>query len=292
MIRRLRHSEIDFLRYQKCLETSVEQNFYAQPLVLNHLCPQWELLVKNDYEFVMPVPVRRKYGFKFAIMPLFCQQLGISGPSVDFSVHDEFLSFLQGNYRVAYYAFHYSNRFSISLNQRKNYCIAPNSYPQQYRSYLKGRKSAVKSAQDLHLLRPQLEDVLLFIKKHIKGLDKKTDSEKFFTYLNYLNSHKILSLYGAANDGVLITLAVTISTHNRLALLQLVNNEEFRSNNGASFIIDQLLRDHLATHTFDFMGSSIRGIEIFFKSFGSELQPYSVIQNGAKDLLKNLFKTS
>ena len=38
------------------------------------------------------------------------------------------------------------------------------------------------------------------------------------------------------------------------------------------------------------MGGSIRGIEIFFKSFGSECQEYRAIMISKKELVKNFFK--
>ncbi|MGZ5189079.1 MAG: hypothetical protein ACXWB5_06570, partial [Kaistella sp.] len=60
--------------------------------------------------------------------------------------------------------------------------------------------------------------------------------------------------------------------------------------NGASFLIDRILKEHIEEKYFDFMGGSIRGIEVFFKSFGSSLQQYPVIENSKKDLLINFFR--
>jgi hypothetical protein len=37
----------------------------------------WDALVWGDYEFVMPLPVRKKWGIQYVYQPLFCQQLGI-----------------------------------------------------------------------------------------------------------------------------------------------------------------------------------------------------------------------
>ncbi len=71
MIKKITYGEINFEKYQICLQNSVQQNFYANRIILDQLCERWELLVYKDYDFVMPVPLKKKYGFFFVIMPLF-----------------------------------------------------------------------------------------------------------------------------------------------------------------------------------------------------------------------------
>ena len=69
-----------------------------------------------------------------------------------------------------------------------------------------------------------------------------------------------------------------------------INKEEFKTDNGASFLIDKILQEIIHEKSFDFMGGSIRGIEVFFKSFGSECQEYPAIMISKKELVKNFFK--
>jgi hypothetical protein len=58
MIRRLKYNEIDFEKYSKCLENSAQKNWYARKEVLDQLSGNWHILVYNDYEAVMPVPLK------------------------------------------------------------------------------------------------------------------------------------------------------------------------------------------------------------------------------------------
>ena len=51
------------------------------------------------------------------------------------------------------------------------------------------------------------------------------------------------------------------------------------NNEIASFLIDKILDKYIHQKEFNFMGSNIRGIEIFFKSFGGELQEYPYLQS-------------
>ncbi|MBU3049861.1 hypothetical protein KNV96_17100, partial [Chryseobacterium indologenes] len=78
MIKRLKYHEIDFVKYSQCLENSEQRKYTATKDFLDITSKkQWEVLVYNDYEAVMPVPFIRKYGVKIVHNPKLCQQLGV-----------------------------------------------------------------------------------------------------------------------------------------------------------------------------------------------------------------------
>jgi hypothetical protein len=58
----------------------------------------WDALIWGDYEFVMPLTPKRKWGITYLYQPTFCQQLGIFPPAPD-SVQKEFSQFLQKKFR-------------------------------------------------------------------------------------------------------------------------------------------------------------------------------------------------
>lgn len=290
MIRKLKYADIDFQKYKSAIENSVQNNFYASKLILDHLCESWEILISGDYKFVMPIPLKKKFGVQFALMPLFCQQLGIFGKERNPIIEQEFFKYFIQNYKVYYYAFNYQNTFEENLKFKKNYFIQNTEYSNLKKNYFKGRKSAVKSSQHLTFKELALSESLVFIQTHFKGLDKKKDMDKFFTYINFLQAKNLLKIYGAFKEEHLICLATVIKSKKKMSLLGLINDDMYRKDNGASFIIDRILKDHISEYSFDFMGSTIRGIEVFFKSFGSELQEYAVIENSRKDLLKSLLR--
>ncbi len=292
MIRKVKYSDIDFDKYQICIEKSIQRNAYADKSILDHLCENWEILIFGDYDFVMPIPLKRKYGFQFVLMPLFCQQLGVFGSEIDVKIERKFLKFLYKHYRIVYYAFNFQNGFGENLVNRKNYFIDKKPYAFLRKGYFKGRKSTVKVAQYLTYKEVQLDENSEFIKNNFKGLTKKNDLEKFLNYLRFLDEKKSLKLFASFKEEQMTNLAIIISTENRFSLLGLVNDNAYKTDNGASFLIDRILKENIEYTSFDFMGSTIRGIEVFFKSFGSDLQEYAVIKNSTKDLLKNLLRKS
>ena len=290
MIRKLKNRDIDFSKYKNCLENSVQKNFYAKKEILDALSEDWELLVYGDYEFIMPIPIRKKLGLKIVVMPLFCQQLGIFGPKKNPEIEEIFLQYFLKNYKVLFYSFNYHNSFKEDFKFKKNYFIPKTEYALLRKNYFKGRKSTVKTAQYLNFKEVELTEVSDFIRKNFKGLEKENDLNKLFEYLHFLNSENKLKLCGSFKEENLTNVAILINDDECFALLGLVNNEKFRQDNGASFLIDCILKDHIQDLSFNFMGGTIRGLEVFFKSFGAELQEYAIIERSKKDLIKNFLK--
>jgi len=287
MIRRLKHHEINFSKYNTCLANSCQQNFYARQEILDHLSPRWELLIYGNYEYVMPVPVVRKYSIKWAVMPLFCQQLGVSGPKPNPEIELLFFKALKEKFRIVYYAFHHSNHI-LDLESKRNYSIPAGDYNQIRKLYYKGRKSAVKKAQHLCFKEVKLSQALPFIELNFKGLAKQKDKLKLKKYLHYLQNISLLRTVAALHEDKIIAAATLVVTADTVFLLSLMDSEEHRKHNGSAFIIDMLLQQYSATHTFNFMGSVLPGVESFFKSFRPVCQPYPVLRYTKKELLLNL----
>lgn len=290
MIKRLRNKEIDFQKYNDCIEQSLQKNFYAKKEILDFLSEDWELLVHGDYEYVMPIPIKKKFTFKIVVMPLFCQQLGVFGKEKNDEIELQFFNFLNRNYKVLTYSFNFHNLIGHNLGTKKNYWIEKIDYQTLRKNYFKGRKSTVKVAQYLNFTELELSETINFIKDNFKGLDKQKDMDHFSHYLHFLNSKNLLRIFGSRKESQFTNLAILIENDGQFSLLGLINKEKFKMDNGASFLIDRILQENIQDKSFDFMGGSIRGIEVFFKSFGSECQEYPTILISKKELVKKFFK--
>lgn len=291
MIRRLKYHEIDFEKYSNCLENSVQKNFYGQSDILDFLTDKsWELLVLNDYDAIMPIPVQQRFFISYSYIPLFCQQLGIFSAEDNPIINEKFLTFFRKNYRIQSYAFNDKNSFENLSSLKKNYIIQKTDYKSLRKYYFKGRKSTVKTSQYLHFKELNLNDSILdFIILNLKGLNHKKEIQKFSDYVGFLNQRKNLLLFGSYKETELTNVAIMINKDSELFLLGLINNEKFIKDNGASFLIDRIIQLYISEKKLNFMGGSIRGIEVFFKSFGSECFEYPIILNTKKDFIKSLF---
>ena len=145
MIKRLKYEEIDWQKYQNCLEHSEQYIFFAEKKYLDLLLHEnWEILVDNDYEAVMPIPLAKKWGFNFVVMPLQTQQLGVFSEKDNSELNESFLAFFQQHYKVFYYAFNAKNDFKTLLKTRKNYKLFAEDYESIKKKYSIHRRRNVR----------------------------------------------------------------------------------------------------------------------------------------------------
>ena len=289
MIKRLKYHEIDFQKYRKCIDASFQNNFFARKEVLDWFCEKWELLIYDDYLYVMPIPLKKKFFFQFVQMPLFMQQLGIFGPSDSTEINSRFLQEFSENYRIGFYAFNQYNIFEKDLSYRKNYVIPQQKYDDLKKKFYKGRKAVLKknhgiSVSELHLS----EQLKEFIKHHFKGISDEYEVRNFSNFLEYYKNK--IRIKGVFFSEKLISLAIFTETEQNYGLLALINDEDFKNKNAATFMINTFLQSEIEKKSLDLMGGNIPGIELFFKSFGAELSAFPVIQNSKTEILKNLIK--
>lgn len=75
--RLLPYTEIDKIRWDAAVLAARNTAVYGMSWYLDACFPGWCGLVYGDYEQVMCVPLRRKWGISYAYQPLFVQQSGI-----------------------------------------------------------------------------------------------------------------------------------------------------------------------------------------------------------------------
>ncbi|WP_347219940.1 hypothetical protein [Chryseobacterium sp.] len=293
MIRRLKYHEIDFVKYSQCLDNSEQRKYSATKEFLNITAPnQWEILVYNDYEAVMPVPFVRKYGVKIVHNPKLCQQLGVFSAKDDVKVNEQFLDYLENYYLVRVYPFNDGNELHTKLRMKKNFLIYPEAYDKVYARYSPKRKRKLRLDEEVlnhsEIRTVSYNEMKLFIECNMLGLSKENDLAGFMKiyetsyHLKYL---RFLAFY--YHDKMINAIAV-YSDCNMVALLGTFSDKEYVKLSGASVLIDQIIKETIETHIFDFEGGDIPNIEEFFRGFRPELKPYGIIEYSKKDLFKKL----
>jgi hypothetical protein len=76
-IKHLAHIEIDRQKWDACILNACNSLVYAESWYLDIVSPNWEALILGDYEYVMPLPVKKKFGVSFLVQPPLTQQFGI-----------------------------------------------------------------------------------------------------------------------------------------------------------------------------------------------------------------------
>src|SRR4051794_22923607 len=68
--------KIDKTKWNACVYNSSNGIIYATFEYLNFMSDSWHGIIVNDYECVMPIPWRRKWGIRYSYEIPFVQQLG------------------------------------------------------------------------------------------------------------------------------------------------------------------------------------------------------------------------
>ena len=295
MIKRLKYEEIDWQKYQNCLEKSEQHIFFAEKKYLDLLLHQnWEILVDNDYEAVMPVPLAKKLGFNFVVMPLQTQQLGIFSENDTPELNESFLEFFQKNYKVFYYAFNTKNDFKTLLKTRKNYKLFSEDYENIKKKYSIHRRRNVR-------ITDVLQDKIKFTKaenlnhsesffiENVIGFSNFSLKKRAFENMKNFLSQNLLKVYELYFDGKLASQAYLVESEKEDFLVNFINDKKFSKYNLSSIILDQIFRKNIEKKDFNFHGSNISEIAEFYRRFGATEENYAFVENSKIQLLKSYF---
>ncbi len=295
MIKRLKYEEIDWQKYQNCLEQSEQYIFFAEKKYLDLLLHQnWEILVDDDYEAVMPIPLAKKWGFTFVVMPLQTQQLGIFSEKDTPELNESFLAFFQQNYKVFYYAFNAKNEFTTLLKTRKNYKLFAEDYENIKKKYSIHRRRNVRITEVLQdkIKFTEVENLNhseSFFTENVIGFSNFSLKKRAFENMKNFLSQNLLKVYELYFDGKLASQAYLIESEKEDFLVNFINDKKFSKHNLSSIILDQIFRKNIEKKDFNFHGSNISEIAEFYRRFGATEENYSFVENSKIQLLKSYF---
>ncbi|MET3535147.1 hypothetical protein [Chryseobacterium limigenitum] len=295
MIRRLKYNEIDFKKYTECLENSEQQKYSATKDFLDIVSGEnWEILVYNDYEAVMPIPYMTKFGIKIIINPKLCQQLGIFSKVDQIDINDKFLDFFEKKYNIWYYAFNDTNQFTKKLKERKNFLIYPADYNEVRQKYSPKRKRKLRLDEEVlqnsEVRQVMMNEAIDFISQNTIGAKDEQDKQAFLQTFSAFERAGHLKLTAFFYHKTIINVIAVYSDEKTLALLGTFNAKEYVKLSGSSVIIDHTIAENIKHKIFDFEGSEVPAIEEFFRGFRPELKMYNVISNSKKDIIEKAIK--
>ncbi len=110
MIKYITNNEIDYEKWDNCILNSVNGIAYAYSWYLDIVHEGWAALVEEDYERVMPLPLKTKYGISYLFQPFFTQQLGVfSVSNLNSDIVSNFISSIPSHVKVIDLNFNHFN---------------------------------------------------------------------------------------------------------------------------------------------------------------------------------------
>ena len=97
-IRYCAHSDIDKIKWNRCIEEADNGLIYASSTYLDIMAGKWDAMVLNDYEAVMPLTWNRKYSLYYLYQPYFIPSLGVFGKKRSSLAVLDFLAAIPGKF--------------------------------------------------------------------------------------------------------------------------------------------------------------------------------------------------
>jgi hypothetical protein len=283
-IRYLRRREIDSARWDRCINGSLSPLIYGCSYYLDRVTEgKWDALVLDDYQAVMPLTWRSKFGIRYLYQPAFTQQTGIfSVTPLDASVIDAFLQELDLHFRFAEIYLNYSNAHP-GMNPRTNYILPLDSpYDRIAGKYKKDLARNLKLAQRSSMsytkdfeLHTALRDFRREYAKRLPAIEEN-DYRHFEVLCRYLaDQGQLLTRAVLDEHRQPLCSAVFLRDTRRFYLLHSTTFPAGRASEANHFLLDQFIREWAgAPMILDFEGSDHPGIAHFYANFGGVDQPY------------------
>ncbi len=264
---------------------------------------KWDALILGNYEAVMPLCYKHKWGLKYIYPPLFAQQLGVFSKNIiDRNLLHDFLNHIPAKFRYVEMSIsvaHGEPNGAIidSCTQNTNIELdLGHSYPQLYANYSTNLKRNLKKVAVENLIfenNTNLPEVIdLF--KNFKGLEYPDMGTKQYETLTKLNAAALQRqqswCVGVRNfaSNELLAGALFIVSNQRIIFLFSGVSAKGKQERAMFYLIDQVIQLHADKDTvLDFDGSNNVELARFYQGFGGKVSVYSnIIINKLPILIK------
>ena len=285
MIRYLTHNQIDKQRWDDCIRQSPDGLVYAWSWYLDVVHPDWEALVENDYEAVMPLTGNRKFGVNYLFQPFFTQKFGVfCKKEVTEEQIEEFLNAIPEKFKFAEIKIGgtclkgvkaAAAHRNIELDLTPDYSVlAANYHSNSKRDLAKAKKQGLTIVEDAQ---PAVI-IELFRKNRGQSVKHWGDNEynRLLSLVETAKNHDSCFVLGVKNtDNQIVAGAFFMTSHNKIIFLFSGSDESNKENHGLTFLLDHVIEKYSGTdNILDFEGSDNDGLARFYKGFGGEEKYY------------------
>ncbi|HHT23340.1 MAG TPA: peptidoglycan bridge formation glycyltransferase FemA/FemB family protein [Bacteroidales bacterium] len=281
-IKHYKHSEIDFKKWNAAIDSAINGLVYAKSWYLDIVSPNWEVLIFGDYEFIMPLPVKNKFGIKYLVQPTLTQQLGVfSRKPINKKAVDLFIK------NIPYFS------YELNLNeQNRTSCVKQNSlnllldlsteFSELEQSFSKNTIRNINNAKKNGLTITENFSSNEFLDFYFGTEVNFSKPNRLITekLINKAVENQAISIFAAKNQNNQVVAAFCLlKSGKRLINLLPVSNDEGKRTSAMFLLIENAIELHSGSNkTLDFEGSMIEGVARFYKGFGAKEKFYPLIK--------------
>lgn len=285
-IRYIKRREIDLSKWDNCISRSGNGLVYAYSFYLDAMAGNWDALVWNDYETVMPLPWRKKWGIAYLYQPFLTAQLGVFGNRLSADVIASFMAAIPRSFRYWDFSLNHQNLFAgtgYPLYERMNYVLSLNRpYEVIENGYRENIRRNIKKSRDYGctVARNVSLDSIFELTRFQPATISDREAQSFKNLFAHLHQQGKGETYGIrGKDGNLLASAAFLFSHQRAYYILVGNHPNGRTLGASHALIDAFIQDHANRELLlDFEGSDIRNLAFFYSSFGAREEKYAAIR--------------
>ena len=296
------YKNINIQKWDTCIAQSLTPSIYSTALYLNTMAPQWDALIVGEYEYIMPIIFKIKYGIKYCYQPAFLPHIGIfSSKIISKSIFQNFLSCLSSKIVFAEISFLHPINFleqspKFKCNLQTNFTLSLlQTYQIIHKNYLPSFTKSLRRLQKHNLqycVGTSVNEVFNLYKKlyvnKIQSLSLK-DLQSFKKLCDTLLLQKkiIIKIVRDNNQNLLAAVLLLVYKNKLYNILSCINSEG-KKLEANYFLYDCILKEFAnKPYIFDFEGSEIIGVANFYKKMNPINEPtFQVKYNNLPKILK------
>ncbi len=289
-IKYLNHKQINFEKWDSAIDQSINTLIYAKSWYLNIISPGWDALVMGDYDIVMPLTYRRKYGIKYLFKPFFSQFLGVFYKNDEDSKYvPDFLNKASQHFRLVNIQINVSNsNFDADYIKRRqtqvlkldgNYEFIKSKFNRSARTNV---NKAEKENLTIEMVNETNEHISLvkemYKDRNVQGVVSQ-DYIDLENIMKYAVANQIGEVYHVIAENNVCASAFFLKWKDRIISLQTANNNLGREKRALYKLLNYIINENAGKYKLlDFAGSNLNGVADWNLSFGAEHQYYYTVK--------------
>jgi lipid II:glycine glycyltransferase (peptidoglycan interpeptide bridge formation enzyme) len=272
---------------------------YAESWYLDLVCDQnWSAIVLNDYEAVMPLPLKSKMGLTYVQHPFWTQQLGVfSKQELTPELVASFLTNVPKKLAMVSININETN-FTPNQNlaSKTNLIVDLNSSFEALKSNFSSNtkrncNKANKEGLTINFDNQNVLEFISFFKAHIKN----PVSEFHYSCLTQIITESLQQQKGfiafVKSENEIIAASFILKSANRIIYRTGTSNQKGKDTKAMFFLVESIIKKYAdSNYLLDFEGSELEGVARFYKGFGAQKIPYYYYKRYNNKLLKVLKK--
>ncbi len=277
-------SQIDFQKWDLCVQQDPNGLIYSTSDYLSAVAENWHGIIINDYEAVMPIPWKKKFGIRYGYAPAFIQQLGVSG-SCSKEVLSKVILTLSSFLSYGDFRFNFSNIDILDITPVTYGTNLLLPLSPEYKTIFSKYKPDVMA----NIRKSKNEDLVYITDFNLLGIDLYQelygDRTPKITRQHYSDFKRLCNFFQQKNQcitrivtdtkGEILASAILLKDNTRLYNLLNATTIQGKAKNANYFLLDTIFKEFAGKlEWFDFEGSDLPGVKEFYEKFGAVNQPY------------------